>query len=113
MGRIRKYPVKSFRDWESVVRRSLKKQRIENCKWYGAEFRFYLSVYCKNGEVRKMDTSNLIKYAEDAVMKYVECRGENGYECIDDSRIVEITAEKIDSVEEKTEIILYCVGNGD
>lgn len=102
-GRIRKYPVASFTEWMQLVSLTQKQKKIKEATFYSLEFEFYMPTFCKNGSVRRIDCSNLIKYAEDAVLKLVV--DSNG-KLIDDSRIVEITAEKIDSDKEKTVIVL-------
>lgn len=102
-GRIRKYPVPSFTEWMKLVSRTQKQKKIAASEFYTLEFDFYLPTYCKNNSVRRIDCSNLIKYAEDAVLDLVVDSEGNK---IDDSRIMEITAEKIDSQAEKSVIVL-------
>lgn len=97
--------MKAFTDWMNLVSKSVKPQKISQTEWYGMNIIVYMPLYFKNGKVKRIDISNLIKYAEDAICKKVVLPdGE-----FDDSRIIEVTAVKQDSTELKTTIQVYTI----
>lgn len=105
-GRVWKYPHKSLKEWLDLVGFTLEPMKIVETEWYGAEYIFYFPIYCKNGNIRRKDVSNLIKYVEDPIMERVTTyEGKK----IDDSRFLEVSAMKVDSPEDKTEINIYAM----
>jgi len=99
------YKTKKFKEWEKLV--SLQKEKIiDKCEWYGYEAIFHFPLYYKNGNIKKKDGHNMIKYAVDTVLSRV--RDTDGNE-IDDCRILEGSHCKIDSEDLYMEIAFYCI----
>lgn len=103
-GRVFKYPSKELKAWRELVEWTVKTKRIAKSDWYGMSVVFHLPLFYKNGKAKRLDVSNLVKYAEDEICKRIETV--DGV--LDDSRIIEIFAKKEDSSEERTEVLLYC-----
>jgi Holliday junction resolvase RusA-like endonuclease len=103
-GRVFKYPSKGMKAWRDLVEWTVKTKRIAKSEWYGMSVVFHLPLYHKNGKPKRLDVSNLVKYAEDEVCKRIETVGG----MLDDSRIIEIFARKEHCEKERTEVLLYC-----
>jgi len=102
------YKTKEYKEWEEFILLTVKEQTICASEWYETEILYFYPIYFKNGNVRKKDAHNLIKYAIDTVLhnKVVDENGEK----IDDSRILGGSWYKYDSDKESFEISFYCVG---
>lgn len=99
------YKTKKFKDWERLVGFQ-KEQIINKSEWYGYEAVFHFPLYYKNGNIRRKDGHNMIKYAVDTVLqKVVDSSGES----IDDCRILEGSHFKVDDDREFLEISFYCI----
>jgi len=105
-GRVWKYPQKSFKEWIDLVNLVVNPMKIVDAEWYGAEYIFHFKIYYQKGSIRRKDVSNLIKYAEDPVMGKITTYDGRP---IDDSQFMEVSALKVDSPEEKTEINIYAM----
>ena len=103
----RSYKTKAYKQWVKDFKTAYPKERkIKDSQWYGIEIQLYFPLFYKNGNVRKKDVSNYIKYAEDLVFgNLITYNGDS----IDDCRITEGEYFKIDSEEEKTIINIYCI----
>lgn len=99
------YKTKEFKEWEGFVEKETDKN-INKSEWYGVEVVCYFPLYYKNGNIRRRDIDDMLKYAIDCTLKKVQNKdGE-----IDDKRVLEGSFAKIDSEEEYTEITFYCIG---
>lgn len=101
------YKTKKYKEWEELVLLTQKERKISCSQWYGVEIILHFPLYYKNGNIRKKDSHNLIKYAIDTVLrKVIDEKGKG----IDDCRILECYECKVDSPKECTEITFYCIG---
>ena len=100
------YKTKFYKEWEEIVMLTQKEQKIDCSEFYGVEMIYYLPIYYKNGNVRRVDGPNFDKYNIDMVIRKLIDR--NG-EAIDDCRILEWSGCKVDSEEKYTEITFYCI----
>ena len=90
--------LKAWRQLVGIVPR----QEIDDLgDWYTMQVHFYFPLYYKNGNIRRKDLSNMIKYTEDEIIKRLITDNP-----IDDRQIVSISAFKIDSEEERTEVLI-------
>ena len=104
-ARGRTFPTKEYKEWRKLCK-ALPIKKIKKSKWYGVEIFFFFPIFYKNGNVRKKDRSNFIKYAEDELCRRLETySGEK----VDDSLIKVGTAAKIDSAEITTIFTIYCL----
>jgi Holliday junction resolvase RusA-like endonuclease len=101
------YKTQDYKEWEEYVLLTLKEQEICNSQWYETEIIFTYPIYYKNGNVRRKDAHNMIKYAIDTILhnKVVDEDGEK----IDDCRIIGGSWTKCEG-DEGVEISFYCVG---
>lgn len=99
-GVVRRFKNKKLTEWIRLVCLTVGKLKVRDSDWYGIDIVYHLPIRFKNGNPRKKDLDNLIKYTIDPFLKSVN----NGE--IDDCRIIKINAAKVDGAE-KTEIILY------
>jgi Holliday junction resolvase RusA-like endonuclease len=102
----RTYKTKQFKQWEELVFYCTKEQTINKSEWYGVEVLCHFPLYCKNGSIRRKDIDDLLKYAIDTTLERVVDSEGNP---IDDKCILEGSFAKIDSEQEKTEIIFYTI----
>jgi len=100
----RRFPSKEYKAWKELVSK-IRPRKIMDTQWYGVEIAYYTPLYYKNGNVRRWDAHNYNKYTIDEVIRKLN-DGE-----IDDCRILEHSACKIDSPEKRTEITFYCIGD--
>ena len=99
------YRTKKFNEWIKMVE-LMPVQTINKCEWYGYEIIFHFPLYFKNGNVRKKDGHNMIKYGVDTVLgRVVDSEGHE----IDDCRIIEGSHCKVDDDNECVEISFYCI----
>lgn len=99
------YKTKKFRGWEKMVS-TVKEQVINKSEWYGYEMVFHFPLYYKNGNIRKKDGHNMIKYGIDTVLSRVVDSDGNQ---IDDCRVIEGSHCKVDDKKERVEVCFYCI----
>ena len=100
------YKSQEFKDWVELVFLTQKEQTILNSEWYGVEVLLYFPLYYKNGNIRRKDADDMLKYAIDTtLLRLIDEDGDN----IDDSRIIEGHFEKFDNENESCAITFYCV----
>lgn len=109
-GKIRRFPSKEYKQFESSVNIQLRKYKNEINKfnkefnqekhYLVCEYKFYMPVMTKDNRVsqRSGDCSNLVKAIEDIIFKNLLC---------DDSHITELLISKIHSNEIRTEMNLF------
>jgi len=99
------YRTKKFNEWIKMVE-TMPIQTINKSEWYGYEIVFHFPLYYKNGNIRKKDGHNMIKYGVDTVLgRVVDSEGQE----IDDCRIIEGSHCKVDDSKEYVEISFYCI----
>lgn len=106
------YKDNKLKAWEKLVKDIclIERPHINDAPTYGIELTFTYPKYYKNGNLKKKDLDNLIKYTIDNVVKYIITPSTVG---LDDSRIDEVGACRIDSPQAETTITLYTIGNQD
>jgi Holliday junction resolvase RusA-like endonuclease len=99
------YKTNEFKEWDELVSYQ-KQQTINKSEWYGVEIVFHMPLYFKNGNIRRKDADDMLKYAIDCTLKRVVDSDENS---IDDSRIMEGNYTKVNDDHEYTEISFYTI----
>lgn len=102
-GYVRRYSSKELKTWQELVAYTTNEQQIVKSTWYGIDITYYLPLFYKNGNIRRKDIDNMIKYTIDSILERVKTTER---EEIDDRQIKELKAQKKDG-EERTDIILY------
>jgi len=101
--RVFYYPSPQLRSWRKEVSKAVRETELKGSEWYGAELVFELPLYYKNGNVKRVDLDNMIKYTIDEITKRVLVEGQP----IDDSLIIELSAVKVDSQNLKTTVTIW------
>lgn len=103
------YKSVTLKRWMNDVRAAAlqNRPRIATSPLYGIEITYSYPKYSKNGNLKRKDLDNLIKYTIDEFIKYVITPDEVS---IDDSQIDEINAVRVDSQVLQTKITLYKIG---
>lgn len=99
------YKTKKFKEWVKFVSKQ-KEQTINKSEWYGYEIVFHFPLYYKNGNIRRKDAHNMIKYAIDTVLEKVVDSDGNA---IDDCRVIEGSHCKVNDTREYIEISFYTI----
>jgi Holliday junction resolvase RusA-like endonuclease len=101
------YKTQDYKDWEEYVLLTVKEKEIDVSEWYKAQVVCHFPLYYKNGNIRKKDAHNRIKYAVDTLLhnKVIDSKGNR----IDDKRIIKGRWEKVEDDKEWVEIIFECV----
>ena len=106
-GKVRRFPSKEYKQYESIVNLELRKYKAEINKFnknYNedehyiiAEYNFYYPIITKKGNIskRSTDLSNSIKALEDIIFKSF---------VIDDSQVCELYVRKVHSENIRVEI---------
>jgi len=105
-GRVRRYLQQSAKNWKELVGYTCKENKIKDAECYGVEIIFYFPIRTKLNKMRRKDVDNMLKLTIDSTIdKLVTYEGEK----IDDCRLIEVSAIKCDSNEERTEVNYYAM----
>jgi Holliday junction resolvase RusA-like endonuclease len=104
-----RYPSKEYKAWKRAVEEQTTEVRIVGSQFYETEVCVYFPLFYKNGNLRKKDIGNYIKYIDDELCKrLVTYEGEG----VDDMQILSSTISKVDckAGEERVEWTIWGVG---
>ena len=99
VGRVK---TKKYKEWEKEAYEACltqPKYELEGNEWLEADYTYYMPIWCKNGNIKRIDTSNREKCTSDFIEKIIP-----GFK---DEKIKRIIMEKKDSELNEVEIKIY------